>query len=633
MAKTARGNFIRAMVFLQLTIIFVVSAISLWPAAKTCSLADLLGSFTDIFGMLFSFIGPYLISVLFIIHAIIFGLLFFTHFKRSFSLWRANRPGPKFKFGFKEATFLLIFIISFMPFFLPLIDRGKNFKPNSIYNFEYNGSSKLRNFLNTSSADSIEGFSKNGLDYNVEGIESSLSTMMRNNNTYKILVLLGPNRIYNPATELPFFIDFLNTGGSILIADDKGSTNWFVMELSLYSLFKVPFIEFPKGDLADNGSFIPGATPYFPVIKNFAPSHPITNYPNDIITPNLGVALNHASAILAYEDVIASLLNNTGGGSITTVGSSTDSLSFIDRNNDTYFDPKVDVWDPSFVMDFLMSLMCMVPEEDKAALINYASEKLLGHEPKVVFATSELALGRIFFSGDASFLNNQLIDDPNYSNAEFAENIFEWLSFNQNHDNVTIYFDEYHIRQEGFEEFSSSYIYGIFIGYVNWLSSSAILAWIYPFLALWTLSKWLPKDPEKVAKATAKKEEKAKKGEDDQEFRIKFGSETAFVKKIKKLREGSDFNEPVLMLYRRVLRRLNRLLGEKEPTTDNLISLIRNASKKEITANDDTRLRKFFNTMNELKAKTGRKIGSEDEFKDLFFEMTWVADWLNLNIV
>ncbi len=624
MTKSARKSFVGAIVFFALAITSVFFALELVPKSKTCSLLGQISFISTLLDTVLSYIP----TVIFIVLVVIFGLLFFSRMKQTFKLWREGRPGPKFHFGVKQAVLLLIFILSFMPFILPLFDHGLNAKDHSIYNQQWNGSSKLGQFLNSSSTNG-------GLDYNIQGVESSLSTTMRNNETYKILVLLGPNRIYNPVTELPFFLDFINAGGSILVADDKGSTNWFLMELALFSGLQVPFLEFPKGDLADNASFIPGKNPYFPVVNNFEASHEITNTPWDIIGEGKGVALNHASAILSFGEIIATLLGGGGGGGsgLDVVGKSTESYSYIDMNGDLQFDSNVDKWDPSLIVDMLMSFVCVLTEEDKQALIDYASALMLGALPKTVFAASQLPHGRIFFAGDASFLNNQLLDDIRFSNKHFAANIFEWLAAGNSPDNVTIYFDEIHIRQEGFEEFNSPYIYGIFIGYVNWLSSSAILAWIYPFLALWTLSRWLPKDPEKEAKVRAKKEEKEKKGEVEEEFRIKYGSETAFVKKIKNLREGSDFNEPVLMLYRRVLRRLNRLLGDKEPTPDNIIILIKSASKKEITAKDDTRLREFFDTMDELKAKSGRKIDTENEFKDLFFEMTWVADWLNLNIV
>jgi hypothetical protein len=213
---------------------------------------------------------------------------------------------------------------------------------------------------------------------------------------------------------------------------------------------------------------------------------------------------------------------------------------------------------------------------------------------------------------------------PGYDNAQFAKNIFTWLSNNYSPSNVTIYFDEAHIGPESGQEFATAYIYGLFIGYVNWLSSSAILAWIYPFIALWTLSGWLPKEPKK----------KKVKTTTEDEFKIKFTGETPFVKKIKQLRTGKDYNSPTLMLYRRILRRLHRMLEAKEPTPDRILSLIKNASKKEITPKDEMRIRTFFETMEGLKNKTTKfKIRTEEEFKKWFFEMTWIADFLNMALI
>jgi len=631
MAGTTRSSFAGGIVFLVLTLICVILAFVSLPTGgeATCDpTADMTSPVDLIFGM----ISGYLSTILFAILAIIFGLRCYKYMQKGYYLWQGRKYGPGFKFGIKHAIVLIIFILAFMPFILPFIDHGLNTKDHSIYNPHWNGCSQLRGLLNTSS-------STGGLDYNVQGIESTLTTTLRNNDTYKILVLLGPNRLYSMVTEMPFFLDFLKTGGSILICDDKGSTNGFVMEMAMLSQFTTPFVEFPRGDLADNASFIPGKDPHFPIIKNFEATHPTANTPWDINEEinegKLGVALNHASAILPFGKILAMLMNSSDeeASEVNVVGKTTADYSYMDMNNDYQYDPEVDKWDPSTVVDFLMGAMCFLTEEEKQQLIDYASAMILGYLPKTAFAANDLPNGRLFLAADASFLNNQLLDDTRFSNAHFAENIFSWLSNGNSPNNVTIYFDEFHIKQEGVEEFSSTYIYGLFIGYINWISSSAILAWIYPFVALSTLSKWLPKDPEKLAKKKEKAEAKKKNAEKAGTFHIKFGSETAFVKKIKSLREGSDFNEPILMLYRRVLRRLNRLLGDQEPTPDRIISLIKRASKKQITTKDDTRLRQFFDTMTELKLKSGRRIETEEEFKNLFFEMTWVAEWLNINVI
>jgi hypothetical protein len=425
--------------------------------------------------------------------AVVFGFSLYRFIKKTIEERRISKPQSKFKFGFKQAVFLIIFILSFMPFVLPLFDHGLNTKDHSIYNPTWSGCSDLKDHL------------EKDLGYNVQGIQSSLSTTMRNNDTYKIIVMLGPNRFYNPVYDLAFYLDFFNTGGSLLICDDKGSTNYLMMEMSLMTSFKTPFVEFPKGDLADNASYIPGKDPYYPVIQNFA-SHPTTAGVSK-------VALNYASAIISYGTIISTLMAGSGGGGgggslgteLITIGSTSASYSFVDMNKDRYYDPAVDVWDSSIIMEFLKMFINLSPE-DEAELVAYVSAVLLGAQPKTVFGAQNLDHGRLFVAGDASMFNNQLLNDPAFDNKLFADNIFSWLSSdgttNYPPENVTVYFDEVHIRPENLQEFSSTYIYGMFIGYVNWLSSSAILAWIYPFMALYTLSRWLPEDPEKVAKRT-----------------------------------------------------------------------------------------------------------------------------------
>src|SRR4030042_2903777 len=493
MAGTARSSFVWGMIFLTATLIFVILAFLALPTGgeeETCSISEMLSPLSMILDMVLGYIPTIAYAIL----AIGFGLFCFKKMKKFYSLWQASKPGPRFHFGLKQAIFLLIFILAFMPFILPLIDHGQNTKDHSIYNPYWNGCSNLREMLNTSSS------TTGRVGYNVQGIESSLSATMRNNDTYKIIFLLGPNRLYNLATDIPFFIDFLRTGGSLFMCDDKGTTNDFIMDLAILSGLQTPFVEFPKGDLADNASYIPGENPHFPVIKSFEATHATTNTPWDIIGENKGVALNHASAILPFGAILGALM---GGGEfsgeesgINVVGQTSRDYSYMDMNDDFYYDPNVDKWDPSFLVDFLASMVCVLTDEQKQELIDYASAVMLGNLPKTVFAASDLPQGRLFLSSDARFLNNQLLEDSRFSNAHFAENIFNWLSYGTSPNNITIYFDEYHIKQEGFEEFSSAYIYGVFIGYVNWMSSSAILAWLYPFIAISTLSRWLPKDPE-----------------------------------------------------------------------------------------------------------------------------------------
>ncbi|HMF30073.1 MAG TPA: hypothetical protein VKK79_01565 [Candidatus Lokiarchaeia archaeon] len=582
-----------------------------------------------------------LMGVIPIVGAVVLGFLLYRFLRSAVDERRVGKE-HKPTFSFKQAIFLIVFLFSFLPFILPLFDHGLNVKAHSIYNQTWSGCSDPNAPLDSQGLPLALKQRLEAEGYHVEGIQSSLSAITRNNQTYKVLVMLGPNRQYNPINDMGFFIDFIKSGGSLLIADDHGSTTNLMFELALYTQFQVPMVEFSTDVVADNYSR--GKNPYYPVIQphltdfNFSlpglaidPNHPTVAGVNKIIC-------DHASAILPLGSLMSLAGSTTQSGSLpsnisaasssglTVVGVTTPFLSYLDNTGDFYYNNQSNAWNPSILDSFLLDAAGTVTNE---SFLNQQVQALIQNTPKIIFAAQDLPAGRLFLSGDASIFSNQEMEDTQYDNARFADNIFSWLStagnVTHNPADVTIYFDEAHIGPENGQEFATAYIYGLFIGYVNWLSSSAILAWIYPFIALMTLSGWLPKEPKK---------KKQKKNVDEEEFKIRFHGETAFVKKIKQLRTAKSYNEPLLMLYRRILRRLHRLLEDKEPTPGRVVSLIKNASKKEITAKDETRIRTFFETMEGLKNKTtSTKIKTEEEFKKIFFEMTWIADFLNLALI
>lgn len=584
-----------------------------------------------------------LVGLVPIVIAVILGFSFYKFLK---GVVDERKIGKEHKgtFTFRQAIFLVIFIFSFMPFILPLVDHGLNVKDQSIYNQTWSGCSDLKSNLVSQG-------------YNVESIQSSLSAALVNstsptgaaNPQYKILCIMGPNRAYIPLEDMGFFVDFINSGGSLLICDDHGSTSTLLFEMAMYTKLATPLLEFSNGIVADNVSY--GINPYYPVIEpqsgnfNFGVSLPGLSV--DLNNPTLFSGVNkvicdHASAIIPTGALLSGGMGGSGqGGSgsasnLTVFGSTTPFLSYLDMNGDFMFNNATDQWDPSLFTKLILQFGGMFSQYvtggqavNTTALQQQVSY-LIQSYPKIIFAGQNLTKGRLFLSGDASVFANQLMEDSGYDNARFAQNVFTWLSNNGtqsfNPSQVTIYFDEAHIGPETLQEFSTAYIYGLIIGYVNWFCSSSIFAWIAPFIAISMLYPWLPKQPKQTKQ---KKSPKEKEGA----LKIQFQSETAFVRKIKQLRSGKDYNEPLIMLYRRILRRLHRLLEDKEPTPSIIISLIKNASKKDISPKDEVRIHTFFDTMNRINSKTARmQVKTEEDFKKWFFEMTWIADFLNLNL-
>ncbi|MFX0096325.1 MAG: DUF4350 domain-containing protein [Candidatus Hodarchaeota archaeon] len=157
--------------------------------------------------------------------------------------------GHRFRLG----IFLVIFGVSWLPLLLPLIGVGAiSGNDYSIYNEGWNGLSSYRSIIE-------------GAGYQVRPLLSSVSGINRINEP-AILLAIGPRLFYDPIASTGM-INFLNAGGSLLVADDFGSANF----LLTYSGVIGP--SFSGQMMLDTGSFDKNCA--LPVIRDFA-SHPIT---------------------------------------------------------------------------------------------------------------------------------------------------------------------------------------------------------------------------------------------------------------------------------------------------------------------------------------------------------------------
>ena len=86
--------------------------------------------------------------------------------------------------------------------------------------------------------------------YQCYNIQSSLGSTERLNKSI-VLVIMGTNQFYNPIYEIPFFMDFLEKGNSILLCHDHGATSTLLWEIFFANLInpdikeKVPVTIFP----------------------------------------------------------------------------------------------------------------------------------------------------------------------------------------------------------------------------------------------------------------------------------------------------------------------------------------------------------------------------------------------------
>jgi hypothetical protein len=479
----------------------------------------------------------------------------------------------------KTTLFILLFFFSWFPILAHYVDRGMNSRNHSIYNDSpWAGSSDFRDHVNET------------MEYDVYSIHSSLSTIIRMNKSV-LLIILGPTSSYNPIAEIPFFIDMFKNPDidfSMLISDDHGSTTTLMLEMFLSSSLSgnpIPLAIFPKGVLWENETGSYSKNPMFPIIDVSGNSHPTTSGVSKVI-------LSNASCIL---------LGDLFGW--TSVGSTSSSYSFIDYDGNGMYDTR-DAFE--------------IPGDMSAILSGFEGGIPLGGYPLVTFAYNELSWGdKIFITSDASMFNNELINRED--NKIFAGNIVDWLT-NGDNDNFVVVFDESHNIPFGKVEFTSPAMFGLFQGYVNWLSINPFLSWIYPIWALRTLSGWIPKKDDKKKKKKKKEEEVEKEIEE-----LKFRTSSFFAKKINWYRVNKKYNQALILLFRRVERKINKMMAGISPTVNNIIEKIQEERGKYITKENIIRIRSFLTKMLEIK---GNKINvvSEEEFNDYFFQMSWIAE-------
>jgi len=521
---------------------------------------------------------PYL-PLLCYLGAVFIGISLITFLRNTrMQKTREVKSRKKIKAGsiYKQALFLLIFIFSFIPLLAPIIDQGKNDQNFSVYNEDWRGSSDFKELIDDEGYDTL-------------CIQSSLSATKRLDKKI-CLILLGTNQFYNPFNEIPYFMEFLEDGNSLLICHDYGSTSNLLYEIFLANMInpdiqdKIPITFFPDGVLRDNESF--DTNPEFPVIETFT-DHPIAHGIGKVILSECTAAVGGPFLEYSGWDVVGypSLL-----------------YSFVDMNDDGEFDYDDDSIDLEFVADAIGEDF---PEGlSKIPLIS----PLLS-----VFMAKDTGDARIVVSSDASLFNNELLNEDGYDNQQFALNIIKWLT--RGEDDWIIVFDEAHIRPEKSRDVSSPGIFGFIIQYVVQLSTNPLTAWIYPLLAVYTLKRYLPKKDEKEEKKKAAEEEK-------KEELARFRTSSFFAKKIEWYRDKSKYDKALTLLYRRLERKLNAQLGGNQITTKNVVNLVKDKEPR-IPRHKIRRITRFMDTI--LAIKGGKKVRDEKSFEELFFEMEWIV--------
>jgi len=519
---------------------------------------------------------------------LIFGFIILIK-NSTFQKTLQRKSKGKFKIGtaYKQALFVVIFIFSFIPLFAPILDRGKNTYEFSVYNNDpvspawWKGGSEFKKTLDDAG-------------YETAAIQTSLSATKRIEDKKILLVLLGPNQFYNPTFEIPFFIDFFNqsevaNSNALLICHDHGSTSTLLWEIFIASTFSsdiiIPVTIFPDGILRDNQSY--AKTPEFPIIQNFRP-HSITSGIDKVV-------LSKASAPVGGPLIEAFGWTPLGFSSF---------YSFIDKNGDK----KYNIEDDNVDLSFIANMVDNFPEQ----LLKFP----LGGYPQSIFMVKDSPRTRVFVSGDASMFNNELINAPGYDNKQFALNVVNWLTREGDKSEWIVAFDEAHIRPEQSRDISSAGIFGLILQYVVHLSTNPVTQWIYPVLAYFSLSKYLP--------SKKKTQKKAEKSAEKQEEKLRFRTSSQFAEKIQWYRNKRKYHKALILLYRRMERKLNVQLQDKNITTKNVIEMIR-AKQPNVNKTKLKRIAAFMDTIIPIK-KGKSKVRTETEFERLFFEMEWAIN-------
>ncbi len=524
-------------------------------------------------------------------------------------------------FSLSGAIFIALLFLAWSPFFLPIVDRGMNNKNNSIYNTDWNGWSNFALALD------VEG-------YDVMSIQSSISTIDQlDPNKQIILVIGGPNVFFNPTSEVPYFLTAFRKNFSMFVCEDHGTAGSLLFETYAASIITnpTPFTLFAQGVLNDNASY--WKDPTFPVIRNF---------------PDAGILTQNG-----VQEVCLSSSGGFLGGTLfgqlgwNFLGSTSSQYSWLDKDNNGIYNADNDTYNmPPTMTDVLQNQDSMVSVLGSILEVGLQ----LGGYSQTVFGMKDIALNepivignrtgthsnRMFVAADASWLDNELTATGDriitvdrvpqtisgFDNLQFGLNIIEYLACGRDIEDCIVVFDEAHIRPElGYTEISSAASFGATQGYVNWLSTNPILGLVYPLFALQTLRRWIPKEGNKKKVQLRDLEEEERK-----QSMLQFRSSSFFSQKINWYRQHNKFKQALIQLYRRLERKVNRLLGD---APDRSVNAIMNAIERErgqyLSKDNYRRIRRFFEKMDSLK-RNKSDIKNEMEFEDLFMEMSWVSD-------
>ena len=460
--------------------------------------------------------------------------------------------------GWKEALQITLFVLSWVPVgFLvgsTLVNYNQPYNYDfSIYNPSWNGTSEFAQL-------SVR------LGHETQSIETSMSVIYRFNGS-GVLVILGPVRDFTSDAVLTIF-NFLQSGGSILIADDFGTANssmfWLNQFLTEWS-GSLPegidgFLSFTGGVLLDLDSYY--RSPKLPIIRDF-----VATVDGGALTQGVNeLHLNWASTLSPRCALGAA------GIAYTTV------RSWCETN----------ITDPN-----------PYPDDDEwAGRLPVAGALQIDANQGAV-----RNVGRLVAVSDPSIFTNDMIDEGD--NERFATNIIQWLTAGYP-DDVPLVFAE-NLLEVPLN--SVEFFYGIFLSRALWMTTQPLLAPFYPIITAIGIKKYLPDMKKPEVKSVS--DVFLRKGQ------------TYFSERLKYYRTEGNYARVVKMLYRKLRRDLMRKNMWTEFDLNKVWEMMKYKDPN-LKEND------FFETfvqIDEISKKPGLKI-KESDLMELFFFMRNISSKL-----
>ncbi len=458
--------------------------------------------------------------------------------------------------GWKEALQITLFVLAWIPIGYLGVTTAANINQQyqydfSIYNTNWNGCSEFRIMIE-----------QNG--YQAMSIQSSMSVISRYGGN-ATLVILGPVRDFSIDATLTL-LQFLDAGGSVILADDFGTANSSFVWLNDYLLgllasgspylqYVDGFLSFTKGIVMDLDSYY--ESPRLPVIRDFAP-HPLFNGVTSI-------TLNNASAITP-----TCILGATG------IAWTTERAWSEHNINDTNPTPN--------------------PEEGEYA----------GRLPVMGILDSSYGIplaGRMIAISDPSIFINEMINEF-AGNRRFAENLINWAT--RGNPDIPIIFCEQLLATP---IVSAEFFFGGYMSRMLWASTNIFLAPIYPLMTAVGIKKYLPDMKKPEVKSVS-------------EVFMRRG-QTYFSERMTYYRTEGNYARVVKMIYRKLRRGLRKKYQWSDYKSQKVWDLIR-------YKDPSIREADFYKTIQrieEISSKPNMKI-RESEMMKLFFWMKNIQDKL-----